>query len=71
MRELKVQGIGKVAVEPDVVVLSFKVEADSGEYSKTVKKLNKRADDLRKNLMDVGIEKVKIKRHFPLGSEAF
>jgi len=61
MRELKVQGNGKVSVEPDIVILSFRIESDSVDYSETIRALNERTESLRQNLKDAGIKRAKIK----------
>lgn len=61
MRVIKVQGRGNVSAEPDMVTLSFDVEATAREYAECLGKLNKRVDDLRSSMSASGLEKAKLK----------
>lgn len=61
MKILKVQGQGNVTTEPDMVTLSFNVEAESMEYATCVNNLNQQTEDLRNNITTSGLKKKDLK----------
>ena len=61
MRLIKVQGKGHIAIEPDMVTLSFDIEAKVRDYEKCLHELNMRADDLRQSMIDSGLDKAQLK----------
>jgi uncharacterized protein YggE len=61
MRLLKVQGKGRVNVEPDLVVLSFGVETKARDYAECLQDLNARAEDLRSSMTVGGLDRAKLK----------
>jgi uncharacterized protein YggE len=54
MRIIKVQGKGKVAVQPDTVVITFDVEEKNREYKDCINNLNQRTTALRSDIEAVG-----------------
>ncbi len=61
MRMLKVQGKGRVNLEPDVVTLSFDVETKSKDYAECLQSLNARAEDLRTSMTAAGLDRAELK----------
>lgn len=61
MRVLKVQGKGRVSVEPDLVTLSFEVEVSDPDYAKCLGNLNERAEDLRASMTAAGLNRAELK----------
>ncbi len=61
MRLLKVQGKGYVTTEPDMVTLSFNVEAKVRDYEDCLRALNSRADDLRQSMSASGLARAQLK----------
>ena len=61
MRVLKVQGKGQVSVEPDMVTLSFDVENTDCDYAECLQGLNRRTEDLRRNMKASGLLNAKLK----------
>ncbi|MCX6875326.1 MAG: SIMPL domain-containing protein [Verrucomicrobia bacterium] len=61
MRLLKVQGKGRVSVEPDLVTLSFEVETKAGDYAECLQNLNARAEDLRASMTAAGLDRADLK----------
>jgi uncharacterized protein YggE len=61
MRVLKVQGKGRVSVEPDLVTLSFKVETKARDYAECLRNLNARAEDLRASMTAAGLNRAELK----------
>lgn len=55
MRVLKVQGKARVNVEPDIVTISFEVEAKARGYADCIRKLNTRTEELRGNVVATGL----------------
>ncbi len=58
---LKVQGKGHVNIEPDLVTLSFDVEARAKDYEESLRNLNSRADDLRGSITTAGLDRTTLK----------
>ena len=61
MKLMKVQGKGRLAVEPDIVTMSFDVETKSHDYAETLRKLNTRTEDLRTSMKTAGIDRTELK----------
>ena len=61
VRSLKVQGRGHVSAEPDLVTLSFDIEAHSMEYAKSLHHLNKRVDALRNDISSSGLDTAELR----------
>ena len=61
MGTVKVQGKGRVSAEPDIVTLAFDIEAHHMQYGKSITHLNKRVNELRKNLAECGRDAVELK----------
>ena len=61
MRLLKVQGKGRVSVEPDLVTLSFEVETKTSDYVECLQNLNARAEDLRASMTAAGLDRTDLK----------
>jgi uncharacterized protein YggE len=61
MRLLKVQGKGHVNTEPDLVTLSFDVEAKARDYEESLRTLNSQADDLRGSITAAGLDRNTLK----------
>lgn len=61
MRLLKVQGKGHVNTEPDIVTLSFDVEAKAKDYEESLRHLNSQADDLRGSITAAGLDRTTLK----------
>ena len=61
MRILKVQGKGHVNIAPDMVTLSFDVEAKAKEYAESLRELNTRTEDLRGSMTASGLERAELK----------
>ena len=60
-RKLQITGKGKLAISPDIVILSFNASAHEWEYEKTVNALNKKVDELRMLIEKEGIERKNLK----------
>jgi uncharacterized protein YggE len=54
MRVIKVQGKGRVAVQPDTVIITFDVEEKAREYKDCINNLNQRTTALRSDIKTVG-----------------
>jgi hypothetical protein len=61
MRVLKVQGKGRVSIEPDLVTLSFEVETQAMDYEECLRGLNARAEDLRASMTAAGLDRAEMK----------
>ncbi len=61
MRVLKVQGKGRVSVEPDVATLSFDVETKAKDYADCVSSLNNNTAALRADLVNAGLSLAELK----------
>lgn len=61
MNVISVKGQGKAVSEPDLVTLSFNVEAKSMEYGQCVNKLNSKTEELRNNITNSGLERQNLK----------
>jgi uncharacterized protein YggE len=61
MRVLKVQGKGRISVEPDLVTLSFDVATSAKEYAVCLCDLNVRAEDLRVSMAAAGLDRTELK----------
>ena len=61
MRVLKVQGKARVNVEPDIVTISFEVEAKAKGYADCIGKLNTRIEELRGNVAATGLARANLK----------
>lgn len=61
MRLIKVKGKGHVTAEPDLVTLSFDINSTAEEYEECIQTLNKKADDLRNNITECGLDKTELK----------
>jgi len=51
---IKVQGKGKVSVEPDMVILSFDIKEEAKKYLDCVNGLNQRTAQLRDDMEKAG-----------------
>ena len=60
-RKLQITGKGKLAISPDIVILSFNASAHEWEYEKTVNALNKKVEELRTLIEKEGIERKSLK----------
>ncbi|WP_266202450.1 SIMPL domain-containing protein [Pontibacter kalidii] len=60
-RKLQITGRGKLAVAPDMVILSFDASAHEWEYEKTVNALNRKVEELRTIVEAVGVERKNLK----------
>ncbi|WP_299754271.1 SIMPL domain-containing protein [uncultured Pontibacter sp.] len=60
-RNLQITGRGKLAVTPDLVIISFDASAHEWEYEKTVIALNKKVEDLRTIIETAGIDRKNLK----------
>lgn len=56
MRLLKVQGKGRVSVEPDMVTISFNVEVNEIDYGDCLRILNEQTEDLRGSMTASGLD---------------
>jgi uncharacterized protein len=56
-RKLQITGKGKLKVVPDIIILSFDVEAHEWEYEKTVNALNAKVEQLRTIIETVGLNR--------------
>jgi uncharacterized protein YggE len=61
MRIIKVTGRGKATAEPDIVILSLRIETKAKEYAACLSELNHRTDDLRASITASGIERTELK----------
>lgn len=61
MRVLKVQGKGRVNVEPDLISLSFEVETKAKDYAECLRGLNTRTEDLRASMTATGLDRTELK----------
>ena len=61
MRLLKVQGKGQVSVEPDMVTISFNVEANEIDYKDCLRVLNEETKDLRESMNASGLDTAQLK----------
>lgn len=60
-RTVTVKGIGKASQKPDLIVLSFTVEAKDIDYQKTMEIGASRLDEMRKSIMTAGFDKCDLK----------
>ncbi|MCX2739838.1 SIMPL domain-containing protein [Pontibacter anaerobius] len=60
-RKLQITGKGKLAVSPDIIILSFEASAHEWEYEKTVDALNRKVEELRRIAAEVGVERKNLK----------
>jgi uncharacterized protein YggE len=61
MRVLKVQGKGRVSVEPDLTTLSFYVAVQARDYAECLRNLNASVEDLRAGMAESGLERAQLK----------
>lgn len=61
MRVLKVQGTGRVSVEPDMVTLSFDVAVRDEDYEESLRCLNAQVEDLRASMTASGLDRTELK----------
>jgi uncharacterized protein YggE len=61
MRILKVQGKGRVNVEPDLVTLSFQIESKEVDYAECLLALNTHTEDVRTSITAVGLDRTALK----------
>ena len=60
-RKLQITGKGKLAVTPDIIILSFNASSHEWEYEKTVTALNEKVEELRAIIKKEGIERKSLK----------
>ncbi|WP_439882192.1 SIMPL domain-containing protein [Pontibacter sp. MBLB2868] len=60
-RKLQITGKGKLAITPDIILLSFNASAHEWEYEKTVTALNEKVEELRTIIEKEGIERKNLK----------
>ena len=61
IRHIVVKGTGTVSKAPDIFGISFDVQAHERSYTDSLKKLNRRVEDLRKAVEAAGIERSTLK----------
>jgi len=61
IRNIVVKGTGTVSKAPDIFGISFDVQAHEMNYVESLKKLNRRVEDLRKAVEAAGIERSTLK----------
>lgn len=63
-RTIRVQGVGEATTDPDRVVLGFEVTAFHKDYGQSIEILNKRTEDLRKDLgsENIGVQDIRTTR---------
>lgn len=70
MRLMNVQGVGKITIQPNIVIISFRMKSSCKEYSDTLKVLNHQTESLRKSLDLIGIDRAKLKTtDFEIGTD--
>lgn len=60
-RKLQITGKGNLSVAPDMIILSFKAEAQEWEYEKAVHALNSKVEELRSIIGEEGVERKSLK----------
>ncbi|MCI5939363.1 MAG: SIMPL domain-containing protein [Bacilli bacterium] len=60
MKTITIKGIGQIALKPDLIVISMKMETIDKEYDKTMEISAKRIDELNKALEEIGFKKESI-----------
>ena len=60
MKTITIKGIGQIALKPDLIVISMKMETIDKEYDKTMEISANRIDELNKALEEIGFKKESI-----------
>ena len=60
-RQLQITGKGKLAIAPDIIIISFNAEAHEWEYEKTISSLNNKVEELRTTIENEGVARKSLK----------